>query len=180
MTLLLQVTLFSGFTQEMESVSFEFKAGMVYGNEAKLKCLYDIIDQYKDEITTGQLPVYVSGYCAVLPNERENMNIAFIRANRVKTELIIRKGLLEQHFKTKNYATAHEENDDIVVVMLRIPAKEQVADAVSKPEPKPEPVMVQSVARDLPFAWYRRWPLLFDLRVNWLYDFMLMPMLGMQ
>lgn len=63
------------------------------GNEAELERLYVLIDCHKAEIAAGRMPVYVDGYCASQPTAKENLNTAFIRANRVKSELITRKGL---------------------------------------------------------------------------------------
>lgn len=60
------------------------------GNEAELERLYVLIDNHKAEIAENKIPVQVDGYCASLPTEKENLHIAFIRANRVKSELITR------------------------------------------------------------------------------------------
>ena len=59
-----------------------------------------------------------------MPTEKENIKVAFIRSNRVKSELITRRGLLEEHFVTKNHATPYEGKKNMVVVTLRIPVKE--------------------------------------------------------
>ncbi len=55
-----------------------------------------------------------------------NSELAFMRANRVKSEPITHKGLLEEYFITKNNTTAYTgadgvSNNDMVVVTLRIP-----------------------------------------------------------
>ncbi len=71
------------------------------------------------------MPVYVDGYCASMPTAKENFDIAYTRANRVKSELITQKGLKEADFITANYARAYHNNKDVVVVTLRIPAEEQ-------------------------------------------------------
>lgn len=71
------------------------------------------------------MPVYVDGYCASLPTSKENLKTAFVRANRVKSELIQHKGLTEANFITANYARAYHNNKDIVVVTLRIPATKE-------------------------------------------------------
>ena len=77
------------------------------GNEAELERLYGLIDHHKAEIAKGNMPVYVDGYCASLSTTKENLNTAFARANRVKSELITRKGLKEADFITANYARAY-------------------------------------------------------------------------
>ncbi|WP_368123272.1 DUF3575 domain-containing protein [Bacteroides thetaiotaomicron] len=95
------------------------------GNEAELERLYALVDEYRTDITAGRMPVYVDGYCASMPTAKENFDIAYTRANRVKSELITQKGLKEADFITANYARAYHNNKDVVVVTLRIPAEEQ-------------------------------------------------------
>lgn len=106
------------------------------GNEAELERLYVLIDCHKAEIAAGRMPVYVDGYCASQPTAKENLHTAFIRANRVKSELITRKGLKEMDFVTANYARAYYNNKDMVVVMLRIPTKAVVESQSVKVEEK--------------------------------------------
>lgn len=106
------------------------------GNEAELERLYVLIDCHKVEIAAGRMPVHVDGYCASQPTAKENLHTAFIRANRVKSELITRKGLKEMDFVTANYARAYYNNKDMVVVMLRIPTKAVVESQSVKVEEK--------------------------------------------
>ena len=112
-----------------KTATFVFQPGedmfLLKGNEAELNRLYALVDEYRTDITAGRMPVYVDGYCASLPTAKENFDIAFTRANRVKSELITQKGLKEADFITANYARAYHNNKDVVVVTLRIPAKEQ-------------------------------------------------------
>ncbi|WP_455673551.1 DUF3575 domain-containing protein [Phocaeicola sp.] len=167
------------------------------GNESELTRLYALIEDYRSEITDGIIPVYVDGYCASLPTSKENLKIAFIRANRVKSELILNKGLKEADFVTKNYAAAYEGNKDMVVVTLRIPRKaaepkqaEPVKMEPKQPEPvkeepgqaepnqqpvvetTPEPVIVPADGWSNPNS--------FAVRTNILYDAMLLPTLGIE
>lgn len=112
-------------------VTFQFVPGndMFYipwsGNDAELERLYALVDEYRTEIADGRMPVYVDGYCASLPTSKENLTTAFVRANRVKSELIQHKGLTEADFITANYARAYHNNKDMVVVTLRIPAGDE-------------------------------------------------------
>ena len=46
--------------------------------------------KHKTTILDGKLPLLVDGYCNSLGSEAENLATAKIRANRVKSELIIR------------------------------------------------------------------------------------------
>ena len=106
--------------------TFRFSPGedlfVLLGNEAELQRLHSLVDEYRQEIASGSIPVCVDGYCASLPTAKENLNTAFLRANRVKSELIVHKGLKEADFITKNYATAWQGRKDMVIVTLRIPA----------------------------------------------------------
>jgi len=188
-------------------VTFRFPAGqdMFYipygGNDAELSRLYSLVDEYRTEITSVRMPVHVDGYCASLPTTDENFKTAVVRSNRVKSELITNKGLLEEYFITKNHATAYEGHKDMVVVTLRIPAKPE-------PEVKPEVVIVEqpqqpiveqkpepAVERQQPEAVTERQPepqviapvptalskpYCFAVRTNLLYDAFLLPTLGVE
>lgn len=99
------------------------------GNDAELNRLYVLVDEYRAEIVSGKMPVHVDGYCASDEDAEASFKIAVTRSNRVKSELITNKGLAEEHFKTKNHAKAYIAPDgktyrDMVVVTLRIPARE--------------------------------------------------------
>ncbi|WP_291530655.1 DUF3575 domain-containing protein [Bacteroides sp. UBA939] len=123
--------------QESQSLSaertivFKFLSGKdvfwsnLNDNANELNRLNMLIDEFYSDIISGQMPVYVDGYCASLPTKRENIRTAFLRANRVKSELIIRKGLKEKHFITKNYVTDYNGHKDIVIVTIRIPAPKE-------------------------------------------------------
>ena len=104
-----------GFAQDAadSTVTFRFVAAddVFYipwsGNGAELQRLYALVDEYRAEISAGAMPVQVDGYCASLPTRRENLRTAFVRASRVKSELIVRKGLKEADFITANYPRAY-------------------------------------------------------------------------
>lgn len=211
---LLLIFILSGATASAQKaedrvITFRFLPGgemfILAGNEAELERLYGLLDHHKAEIAKGNMPVYVDGYCASLSTTKENLNMAFARANRVKSELIIRKGLKEADFITANYARVYEDNKDIVVVTLRIPAKTVVEpqpakEEVKREEPAPQEVTVKKkeepvsekqpaangnverqpapVAERLPSEpeqLYR-----FAVRTNVLYDAMLLPTLGVE
>lgn len=186
-------------------ITFKFAPGSDFfiweGNDEQLNELYALVDRYRSEIISGRMPVYIDGYCASLSNAKENIEMAFVRANRVKSELITNKDLLEEHFITGNHATAYEGYKDMVVVTLRIPAKDEPrreskpesgqepkpeVKPEPRPEPKPEPVAETTPERmpepepvDVPQAagsWHE--PYFFALRTNLLYDAFLLPALG--
>ena len=104
--------------------TFRFVAGddMFYipwnGNGEELDRLLACIAQNKAAITEGSVPVLVDGYCTSQPSEAENLTLAKTRSNRVKTEMILRGGLTEECFTTKN----HADKGNFVTVRLVIPA----------------------------------------------------------
>ena len=93
------------------------------GNDTELARLLECIEKNKATILDGKLPLYVDGYCNSLGSETENLATAKIRANRVKSELIIRAEIKEENFITRNHAT----EGDFVTVRLTVPAKETAA-----------------------------------------------------
>lgn len=188
-------------------VTFRFVPGtdMFYipwaGNGTELERLYTLIDAYRSEIAAGTLPVYVDGYCASLPTPKENLNTAFIRANRVKSALIVHKGLKEADFITGNYASAYGELKDVVVVTLRIPAKKEPErpqpvreepkreDPPVTPQPRTEPAsqpaqepVAEAASEPSPSlrASAPEKPYCLALRTNLLYDAFLLPTLGVE
>ncbi len=88
------------------------------GNDEELKRLMECVEKYKTEILDGKLPLRVDGYCNSSGSEEENLSVARIRSNRVKSELIIRAGINEACFVTRNHAT----DGDFVTVRLTVPA----------------------------------------------------------
>ncbi|GHT45066.1 hypothetical protein FACS189440_00340 [Bacteroidia bacterium] len=126
------------------AIVFKFHAQNDYfyeqGNKKELKRLYDFVETHKSEITSGQLPIFVNGYCASFDNTNDNLKTARIRSNRVKSALIER-GLKEDNFKTTNHATAYEGNKDIVTVTIKLEEfKEE-----TQPKPQPEKVVEEPV-----------------------------------
>lgn len=93
------------------------------GNDRELARLLECVRRNKDSILGGSLPLYVDGYCNSLDSEKENLRMAAIRSNRVKSELIVRGGIKEECFITRNHAA----DGDLVIVRLTIPAPEASA-----------------------------------------------------
>ena len=93
------------------------------GNDTELARLLECIEKNKATILDGKLPLYVDGYCNSLGSEAGNLATAKIRANRVKSELIIRAEIKEENFITRNHAT----EGDFVTVRLTVPVKETAA-----------------------------------------------------
>jgi hypothetical protein len=180
--------LFAQPAQSGQTVTFRFVAGqdMFYipwgGNDAELTRLYSLVDEYRAEIESGRMPVYVDGYSASMRDGKRNRELAFVRANRVKSELITNKGLREENFVTKNHASAYEGRNDMVVVTLRIPAKEQPRQPEPvREQPRPEPVVEPQPEPELPVVIDTpAKPYCFAIRTNLLYDAFLLPTLGVE
>ena len=108
------------------------------GNDTELARLLGCIENYKATILDGKLPLLVDGYCNSLGSEAENIATAKIRANRVKSELIIRAKIKEENFITHNHAT----EGDFVTVRLTVPVKETaVTDAEEEARLAAEPTV---------------------------------------
>lgn len=88
------------------------------GNGAELDRLLACIAGNRSAIADGTVPVLVDGYCTSQPSEAENLAMAKTRSNRVKTELILRGGLTEADFTTRN----HANDGNFVTVRIVIPA----------------------------------------------------------
>ena len=185
-------------------MTFRFRSGedlfVLKGNEQELDRLYAQIDQYRTQIDEGAMPIYVDGYCASRPTVKENLHTAFIRANRVKSELIVQKGLKETDFITANYTTPYDGNKDVVVVTIRIPAASEQPQPAVKEEPQPEPriepepepqpavkaepsetvLTPASMEAPEPVVSRRGGPYRFAVRTNVLYDAFLLPTLGVE
>ena len=95
------------------------------GNDKELARLETCVERLKERIFAGEIPVRVEGYCTSLGNDADNLAMAKVRSNRVKSELIIRQGLTEECFVTKN----HSGGGDYVTVRIVIPAVRDDAEA---------------------------------------------------
>ncbi|WP_337793487.1 DUF3575 domain-containing protein [Phocaeicola plebeius] len=119
---------FPVFAQQKADTTYTFRfvpqKDMFYvpwnGNDTELARLLECIEKNKTTILNGRLPLLVDGYCNSLGSEAENLTTAKIRANRVKSELIIRAEIKEENFITRNHAT----EGDFVTVRLTVPVKE--------------------------------------------------------
>lgn len=104
--------------------TFRFVAGddMFYipwnGNGEELDRLLACIAENRAAILDGAVPVEVEGRCTSQPSAAENLAVAKTRSNRVKTEMILRGGLTEACFTTKNLASG----GNLVTVRIVIPA----------------------------------------------------------
>ena len=130
-TALLTLLLLPAMAQQKADTTYTFRfvprEDMFYvpwnGNDTELARLLECIEKNKTTILDGKLPLLVDGYCNSLGSETENLATAKIRANRVKSELIIRAEIKEENFITRNHAT----EGDFVTVRMTVPVKETAA-----------------------------------------------------
>ena len=130
-TALLTLLLLPAMAQQKADTTYTFRfvprEDMFYvpwnGNDTELARLLECIEKNKATILDDKLPLLVDGYCNSLGSETENLATAKIRANRVKSELIIRAEIKEENFITRNHAT----EGDFVTVRLTVPVKETTA-----------------------------------------------------
>ena len=81
------------------------------------------VSRYRERILSGEIPVRVEGWCNSLDSEQANLRMAAVRSNRVKSELIVRQGLTEECFITRNHAT----EGDFVTVRIAVPKEDATA-----------------------------------------------------
>ena len=86
-------------------------------NEPELERMLSTVDRCRSELSSGRMYIYVSAYCGSCGSESENLAVARVRANRVKSELITRKRLKEENFRT-TVASASDDSSDVVVVIF--------------------------------------------------------------
>ena len=91
------------------------------GNGTQLDHLLSLVENHKAAILSGEVPLLVDGYCASEPTVAENLKLAKIRSNRVKSELILSKGIDENCFITRNHAETYGDLCHVVIVRLRLP-----------------------------------------------------------
>ena len=109
MTALLTLLLLPAMAQQKADTTYTFRfvprEDMFYvpwnGNDTELARLLECIEKNKTTILNGRLPLLVDGYCNSLGSEAENLATAKIRANRVKSELIIRAEIKEEEEQRK-------------------------------------------------------------------------------
>ena len=132
------------FAQEKADTTWTFRFVPLDGNDRELARLLECVRRNKDSILGGSLPLYVDGWCNSLDSEKENLRMAAIRANRVKSELITRAEIKEENFITRNHAT----EGDFVTVRMTVPVKETAAtDAEAEARRKAEAERLEAEKR---------------------------------
>lgn len=127
-------------------VTFRFPTGRDffyspgYNNGGELKKLFDFVGRNKEIIMSRHIPLYVDGYCISKGSRAANLAVAKLRSNRVKSELITRKGLKEDCFITHN----HAEKGDFVTVRIVMPKDEIQPGAAEERGPEAVVTTVES------------------------------------
>lgn len=112
------------------------------GNGASLDSLCLMVDP--DGLQPGS--VRVDGYSAT-------KQLSMVRCNRVKSELILRRGLTEDHFTTTNNVGKFQGMANVVIVTLPVMKAAEVAQAMEQAaepeqpavtEPEPEEIAVET------------------------------------
>lgn len=88
-------------------------------NGVELTRLIKCVNTYKQNIIDGEFPIYVDGYSISQNSEDENLAMAKIRSNRVKSEIILKTGVKEEHFLTRNHAMG----GNFVTVCIAVPSE---------------------------------------------------------
>ena len=100
------------------------------GNDKELQRLQACVERHKAAILAGETPLHVDGHCSSAATEKENLAIAKLRSNRVKSELITRSGLTEACFITRN----HSDKGDYVTVRLVVPMSDKTENEAAAKE----------------------------------------------
>lgn len=130
-TLLLAIALLPLAAQEKVDTAFVFRfvadKDMLFspynGNGEELTRLTECIDRNRAAIDSGQMYLLVTSYGTTGNADQTASQVAKIRRNRVKSELITRTGIKEQNFVTDRsylepYTTDGNSQRDVVVVIL--------------------------------------------------------------
>ena len=90
------------------------------GNDTELERLERYVERFRADILAGKIPLRVDGYSSAGGSEADNLAMAKVRSNRVKSELITRRRLTEECFTTRN----HSGGGDYVTVRIAVPKED--------------------------------------------------------
>lgn len=143
--LLLMYSLFlEVYSQEIDTsqIVFRFRSGrdMFFStwkdNKENIDKVVMMINQQKKTFATDSLKIYVNGYCASVGNTKARLQRAKIMSNRVKGEFIVRNGMKEKHFVTKNSLLPYDkQNPNAVVIAIgKEPSQKAIASSPTMQE----------------------------------------------
>ena len=100
------------------------------GNDRSLHQLLNILEKNKKQLQAGQMYISVSSYAASANDIQTSERMAYIRNNRIKSELITQGGLTEQMFITDRAIPSSYGKEKLRnVVVVTFPASvEKVAE----------------------------------------------------
>ena len=100
------------------------------GNDRSLHQLLNILEKNKKQLQAGQMYISVSSYAASANDIQTSERMAYIRNNRIKSELITQGGLTEQMFVTDRAIPSSYGKEQLHnVVVVTFPASvEKVAE----------------------------------------------------
>lgn len=160
-----------------------------YGpNGQELQRLSDSIAAHLPDIQQGRCIFYVDGYCGRSRSGTRPLQVARVRSNRVKSELIVRHALTEHHFITHNHATGPDCVEVRMAMTTRaVPVTTYPEDTVTTtvvavPSAAVQPAACMPVVQEPPaepFA-MRSGPVRLVLRANLLRWATLTPHLGVE
>lgn len=114
-------------TTEKELI-FRFYAGndMFFfpgkGNEKAFRKACDYIEAHRKLIESGQMPIYINGYCGTKGTPEERLERVRIMSNRVKSKFIRAKIAIEGNFVTCNSKDSYNKKmHNVVILRLMLP-----------------------------------------------------------
>ena len=118
-------------TTEKELI-FRFYAGndMFFfpgkGNEKAFRKACDYIEAHRKLIESGQMPIYINGYCGTKGTPEERLERVRIMSNRVKSKFIRAKIAIEGNFVTCNSKDSYNKKmHNVVILRLMGNARQQ-------------------------------------------------------
>lgn len=87
------------------------------GNENSIKRAFALIDDHREEITSGKAYILIRGFCGSYPDQAQNLKAAKNRSNQVKSYFITNWGMKEEYYKTKNSTKSYNGSKDVVALL---------------------------------------------------------------
>lgn len=123
------------------------------GNNLSLELLSKLLNSHKQEITEGKVLVNIQGFCGSFPTEKENLRVAKLRTNQVKSYFITKGWMKEEYYQTQNHAQGYQGDNDVVAYIRLVYAEgytpaPEVQPIVEAPIVQPNPVVEEQTGSD--------------------------------
>lgn len=102
-------------------------------NRQELRNLDRFLGGHRAAILRGEKPIFVNGYAKSMPTDRENMALAKVRSNHVKSHMILKYRFKEDFFRTKNHADSAYGSSEMVLLSFVLPKRDIVATPIGEP-----------------------------------------------